>query len=113
LVFGQLKEKDSSRSKENRGTDTISATRSPWFLVILYHQGKKSDLCKSTSIFALEYLDSKMDRKKIYDRNLWWPLVIKKFLKEGLPRSFLNELTRTYWERVIKKANFIKIPYQF
>jgi len=49
-----------------------------------------------------------MDKKKIYDRNLWWCFVIKKFLKGKIAKSLLNSLTKTYWGRVIKKSELYK-----
>ncbi len=49
-------------------------------------------------------LSKRMDAKGIYDRNLWWASVIKKFSKEELSMSFLNILTKQYWETVIKKS---------
>jgi len=50
----------------------------------------------------------KMDTKRIYDRNLWWSWLIKKFLKEKPSKSFLDEITKNYWEMVIKKGNLYK-----
>lgn len=45
-----------------------------------------------------------MDSRRIYDRNFWWSAVIKKFLSGKPPRSFLDELTKTYWLIVMEKG---------
>lgn len=45
-----------------------------------------------------------MDSKRIYDRNFWWSAVIKKFLSGKSQKSFLDELTKTYWLTVMEKG---------
>jgi len=52
----------------------------------------------------------KMDsgKKRVLDRNLWWSFVIGKFSREEPPKSFLKELTKNYWETVIRKSGLYK-----
>lgn len=49
-----------------------------------------------------------MDAQGIYDRNLWWLPVIKKFLKHRPAESFLNDLTQQYWETTIENSTLFK-----
>lgn len=48
----------------------------------------------------------KMDngKKRILDRNLWWSFIIKKFSKGKPSQSFLDELTKNYWDTVMRKS---------
>jgi FMN phosphatase YigB (HAD superfamily) len=49
-----------------------------------------------------------MEAKRIYDRNQWWALILKKFFKEKLSKSLLDNYTKKYWDIVIKKSSLYK-----
>lgn len=49
-----------------------------------------------------------IDDKRIYNRNFWWSSIVQKFLKESPKNSFLDELTKIYWDAVKEKSE----PYK-
>lgn len=46
----------------------------------------------------------KIEHRRVYDRNFWWFFITKKLFKTIPPKSFLNKLTKIYWDAVKKKS---------
>lgn len=57
------------------------------------------DLCRVSRQIADE-----MDQKTLYDRNLWWEIVISQFLDTRPEVSLLSRLTDKYWAMVTKRS---------
>ena len=73
-----------------------------------YFKKKKAKVNLNKLYQEIKTLAIQMDARGIYNRNLWWSRVIKKFLKEKPSKSFLDEVTKNYWEMVIKKSSLYK-----
>lgn len=53
-------------------------------------------------------ITEKMVKKGVDNRNVWWEFIIKRSFKENLQKSFLNELTKNYWDAVLEKGILYK-----
>lgn len=49
-----------------------------------------------------------IEQKRIYNRNLWWFLMVKELFKITPQNNFLDELTKIYWDAVKKKSELYK-----
>jgi len=46
----------------------------------------------------LSRLDDEMNKRFMYDRDMWWPILVEKFAPRlVLPHSMIKMLTRSYW----------------
>ena len=57
---------------------------------------------------TIKKLEKRMVAQGICDRNVWWSLIFDKFLVKKPPKSFLNYLTKKYWQIVTKKNTLYK-----
>lgn len=76
----------------------------------IYNYLKKGGVSISFSNLykEIQKITKRIERKRIYDRNFWWLSAIKEFL-QGLPQgSFLDELTKAYWNAVDEKSELYK-----
>jgi putative hydrolase of the HAD superfamily len=53
-------------------------------------------------------LEKRMVAQGICNRNFWWSLIFDKFLVKKPPKTFLNYLTKKYWEITTKKSSLYK-----
>lgn len=49
-----------------------------------------------------------IEDKRMYNRNFWWFSIIKEFLREPPRSSFLDDVTKVYWDAVERKSE----PYK-
>jgi putative hydrolase of the HAD superfamily len=59
---------------------------------------KKVMINERELLSKISTLDDEMNKKFIYDRDVWWPRLIKAIVPNvSLPRSLVKRLTRAYW----------------
>jgi len=96
--------------------DTIASTKTGKSIVLksisskIYEYLKKRGININPSKLykTICNLTQKMDAKGIYDRNLWWSSVVRKFSKKEPSKSFLDNLTQEYWKTVIEKSTLYR-----
>jgi len=91
-----------TRTGKNMGLKIISSK------IYDYFKKKGIDINFNKLHKEIQNAAQELDTKRIYDRNLWWSCVIKKFSKEKPQKSFLDEITKNYWEIIIKKSDLYK-----
>ncbi|MEM2981829.1 MAG: HAD-IA family hydrolase [Candidatus Bathyarchaeia archaeon] len=63
------------------------------------------DVDEGRILFELSRLDDEMNKRFMYDRDMWWPILVGKFApKLVLPNNLIKMLTRSYWLAYAKAA---------
>jgi len=96
--------------------DTIANTRPGKDVALKIISAKIRDYLKKEKINlnlnklsrTIRKVEEEMDAKRIYDRNMWWSFVLRKFSEKKSLKIFLNSLTKEYWKTVIEKSRLYK-----
>lgn len=70
---------------------------------------KKADTSDFENLYKrIRKTTCRIEQKRIYNRNLWWFFIIKELFKISPSKSFLDGLTKTYWNAVKKKSELYR-----
>jgi putative hydrolase of the HAD superfamily len=74
-----------------------------------YFSGKKIKVSGKSLIAHIQKLDDEMNIKTDYNRDKWWPILLKRIgLKKMINLKIIKNLTKTYWSAYIKAST----PYK-